>query len=328
MAEANKENFLIIDSNSIIHRAFHALPPLTNKKGEIVNAVYGFLLMLFRSIKDFNPKYIAACFDLPEPTLRKISFPEYKAKRQKAPDELYEQIPKVKEILKLFNISVFEKAGYEGDDIIGTLAEFITQKHINEINNIIISGDLDNLQLVNKNTKVYFLNKGIKGGILYDAKAIKERYDGLDPEQIITLKSLKGDASDNIPGVKGIGEKTAFQLIKEYKTLEKIFGEAEKENSKIKKPIQEKLLENKEMAFLSFELAKIKKDAPLKINFNDFAWQGFDKEKARSNLEEMGFKSLINKLPGEEPIEHEKKEKIKKIKTENVKSVGENLRLW
>ncbi|MFA5086995.1 MAG: 5'-3' exonuclease H3TH domain-containing protein [Candidatus Paceibacterota bacterium] len=323
--EENKETFLIIDSNSIIHRAFHALPPLTNQKGEVVNAVYGFLLMLFRVIKDFDPKYIAACFDLPEPTLRKKSYPEYKATRKKAPDELYAQIPMVKEILKSFDIPVFEKSGYEGDDLIGTLSEFAGKNHSKKIKNVIISGDLDNLQLVDKNTNVYFLNRGIKEGILYNCEAIKKRYEGLSPEQIVTLKSLKGDASDNIPGVKGIGEKTAIQLIKDYESLEAIYKEAEKSEPRIKGAVLQKLLDYKKEAFLSYDLAKIEKNVPIKVSIEDCAWKGFDKEKAREHLEEFGFKSLSKKLPGAEPEEKIKKEP-KKEKAK--KQIGENLKLW
>jgi DNA polymerase-1 len=323
----NKETFLIIDANSIIHRAFHALPPLTNKKGEVINAVYGFMLMLFRAIKDFDPHYIAACFDLPEPTFRKKAYPEYKATRQKAPDELYTQIPIVKEVLSLFHIPVFEKSGYEGDDIIGTLSEFSSKGHAENIKNIIISGDLDNLQLVNKNTEVYFLSRGIKEGTLYDAEKIKQRYEGLTPENVITFKALKGDASDNIPGVKGIGEKTAVELVKNYETLEKIYEEAEKESSKIKDSVKSKLLENKENAFLSYDLAKIEKNVPLKVEIEDCAWKGFDKEKAKADLENMGFKTLSKKIPGmEETEEPVKKKRPPKKKIEN--KAGQNLKLW
>ncbi|MFA5368594.1 MAG: 5'-3' exonuclease H3TH domain-containing protein [Candidatus Paceibacterota bacterium] len=317
MEKNNKDNFLIIDSNSVIHRAFHALPPLADKDGTVVNAVYGFLLVLFKAIKDYNPKYIAACFDLPEPTFRKKAFSEYKAKREKAPDELYNQIPLVKKTLKAFNISVFEKSGFEGDDLIGTLAEFTNQKYKNKIHNIIASGDLDNLQLVNDNTNVYFLSRGVKEGALYNEEMIKQRYDGLLPQQIIFFKALRGDASDNIPGVKGIGEKTAIQLVKEYGDLDNIYKEAEKENSQIKQSIKEKLLKDKDMAYMSFELVKIKRDVPIDVAIMDCEWEGFDKDKAQAALENFGFKSLIKKIPGME-IEEDEKKKI----------IGENLKLW
>lgn len=316
MEENKKDNFLIIDSNSVIHRAFHALPPLTDKNGIVVNAVYGFLLALFKAIKDYDPKYIAACFDLPEPTFRKQAFAEYKAKREKAPDELYAQIPMVKDILKAFNISVFEKSGFEGDDLIGTLAEFTNKKYKDKIHNVIISGDLDNLQLVNDNTNVYFLSRGVKEGASYDDEKIKERYDGLEPKQLIFFKALRGDASDNIPGVKGIGEKTAIQLVKEWGDLDSIYKEAEKKDSKIKEAVREKLLRDKDIAYLSFELVQIKKDVPVDIDIKDCEWE-FDKDKAIEALEDFGFKSLAKKIPGAEPEIKEKKKKI-----------GENLKLW
>jgi DNA polymerase-1 len=317
MEEKNKDNFLIIDSNSVIHRAFHALPPLTDKNGTVVGAVYGFLLVLFKAIKDYDPKYIAACFDVPEPTFRKQAYAEYKAKREKAPDELYAQIPLVKEVLKAFNISVFEKGGFEGDDLIGTLAEFTNKKYKDKIHNFIISGDLDNLQLVNDNTNVYFLSRGVKEGAVYDDELIKERYDGLRPDQLIFFKALRGDASDNIPGVKGIGEKTAIQLVKEYGNLDDIYKEAEKEGSKIKPAIKEKLLRDKEIAYVSFDLVQIKKDVPIDIAIADCEWDGFDKAKAQEALENFGFKSLVKKIPGME-IEIPEKKKI----------IGENLKLW
>lgn len=323
MKNQENQNFLIIDSNSIIHRAFHALPPLTNKKGEIVNAVYGFLLMFFRAIKDFNPKYIAACFDLPEPTFRKKAFAEYKATRVKAPDELYAQIPEVKKILKAFNVPIFEKSGYEGDDLIGTLSESVNNQKFQNIKNIIISGDLDNLQLVNHQTSVYFLFRGIKQGIIYNEQEIQKKYDGLGSKDIVALKALKGDSSDNIPGVKGIGEKTAIQLVKKYKNLKKIYEEAEKQESEIKDSLRQKLLENKDNAFLSQELSEIKKDVPIKINITECSWQDFDKEKAREILEDFGFKSLLNKLPGEK--ESPVLPKKKKIPKQNI---SENLKLW
>jgi DNA polymerase-1 len=323
MEKKESENFLIIDGNSIIHRAFHALPPLTNKKGEIVNAVYGFLLMFFRAIKDFNPKYIAACFDLPEPTFRKQAFADYKAKRVKAPDELYAQIPEVKKFLKAFNVAIFEKSGYEGDDLIGTLSEAINKPKFQNIKNIIISGDLDNLQLINNQTSVYFLFRGIKQGIIYNEQEVQKKYDGLKPEDIIVLKSLKGDSSDNIPGVKGVGEKTAIQLVKKYKNLENIYQEAEKENSEIKDSLRQKLIENKETAFLSRELSEIKKDVPIKIDIIDCSWQEFSKEKVRELLEDFGFKSLLTKLPGEKDffIKPKKKKKLEQ-------NISENLKLW
>jgi DNA polymerase-1 len=162
-----KKRLIIIDSNSLIHRAYHALPSLTTKKGELVNAVYGFLLVFLKVIKEFQPNYIAATFDSAAPTFRHKRFKEYKAKRPPAPEELYQQIPKVKEILTAFRVPIFEKEGFEADDIIGTIAKKAPKKQvIPEIETIILSGDLDTLQLVNPKTKVYSLRKGVKDTIL------------------------------------------------------------------------------------------------------------------------------------------------------------------
>jgi DNA polymerase-1 len=305
----NKENFVIIDSNSIIHRAFHALPPLKTKDGEIVNAVYGFLLVLFKLLKELKPKYFVACFDLPEPTFRKKAFPEYKAQRKKAPDELYAQIPMVKKVLKTFNVPVFEKAGYEGDDLIGTLASSLTKGKEDMVKNIVVSGDLDNLQLVDENTLVYFLNKGVKNGLMYNAKMISDKFEGLTPLQLIDYKGLRGDVSDNIPGVKGIGEKTALKLIKEFGSIENLYKNIEKAD--LPKGVKEKLVEGKEKALLSRELSEIKRDVPLEVNMKDCEWGGYDEKEIVSMLKEFGFNSLI-----------------KNISTEEEKSVGQNLKLW
>lgn len=298
----NKENFIIIDSNSVIHRAFHALPPLTSKDGKVVNAVYGFLLVLFKLIKELKPKYIAACFDLPEPTFRKQAYEQYKAHRKKAPDELYEQIPVVKEVLKKFNVPIFEMSGYEGDDLIGTLAQKSKK------NNIIVSGDLDNLQLINSNTSVYYLNKGVKNAVLCDEKAIAEKYEGLTPLQLIELKALRGDASDNIPGVKGIGEKTALKLIKEFGSIENLYNNLDKE---IPSKVKEKLIEGKGNAFLSRDLAEIRRDVPVEIDYDCCEWGGYDKEEVVTMLKNYGFNSLV-----------------KNVIPEEDKSAGQNLKLW
>ncbi len=306
----NKENFVILDSNSIIHRAFHALPPLKTKDGEVVNAVYGFLLVLFKLLKELKPKYFVACFDVPEPTFRKKAFEEYKAHRKKAPDELYAQIPMVKKVLKGFNVPVYEKAGYEGDDLIGTLCNSATKgKNQDGVRNVVVSGDLDNLQLIDDDTVVYYLNKGVKNGLIYDIKGIKEKYDGLTPEQLIDLKGLRGDASDNIPGVKGIGEKTALMLIKEFGSIENLYKKLDE--AKISPSVREKLIEGKEKAILSRDLAEIRKDVPVEIDMRDCEWGGYDEKDVVSMLQEFGFNSLI-----------------KNIVPEKENNIGQNLKLW
>lgn len=285
-----KKRIIVIDSNSVIHRAFHALPPLTTKSGEVVNAVYGFLLVFFKAIKEFRPDYIAACFDFPAPTFRHEKYKEYKAKRVKASAELYNQIPKTKEILESFGAQVFEKQGFEADDIIGTIANISSKSGIETI---ILSGDTDNLQLVGPYVKVYNLRKGVKDTVLYDENMVKAKYQGLKPGQLLDFKALRGDPSDNIPGVAGIGEKTAISLVLEFGNLEEVYDNL----SLIASKVREKLAQNKEQAFLSRELAEIKKDVPIDFDLERCKFGGYDKNVAQKALEKLEFYSLISRLP-------------------------------
>lgn len=229
--------FIIIDGNALLHRAWHALPPLFTKKGELINVVYGFTMIFLRVLKELKPTHFVVTFDKKAPTFRHEIFKEYKAQRIKQSDEFYNQIPRVKELLEAFNIPIFEKEGYEADDLIGTIATQLTI--INPlIEIIIVTGDLDLLQLIDKNINVCTLKKGITETIIYDEKAVKERY-GLEPKQMIDFKALRGDPSDNILGVKGIGEKTATDLLKNFGTLEKIYEVApEATNDQIKERIK------------------------------------------------------------------------------------------
>lgn len=297
-----KKRFIIIDGNSVLHRAYHALPPLTTKKGELVNAVYGFLLVFFKAIKEFQPDFIAATFDLPSPTFRHIKFKAYKATRPKTPEELLRQLTKIKEVLRVFNISIFEKKGIEADDVIGVLAKLAQGQRIFPIvETIILSGDLDTLQLVNPQTKVYTLRKGVKDTILYDENKVSERYGGLTPSQLPDFKALKGDPSDNIPGVMGIGEKTAIYLIKEFGSLENLYQELERKTeraNKLKTKTREVLLQFKEQAFLSKMLAVIRINEQIDFNLQECQWKEYDRKKIIKLFKELEFHSLINRLPG------------------------------
>lgn len=286
--ESNKK-LIVIDSNSVIHRAFHALPPLTTKSGEAVSAVYGFLLVFLKAIKEFQPDYVAACFDFPAPTFRHEKYKDYKAKRPKASPELYNQIPKTKEVLAALGVRVFEKEGFEADDIIGTIADLASGAGA-EI--IILSGDTDNFQLINSRVKVYNLRKGVKDTILYDENLVKEKYQGLKPEQLLDFRALRGDPSDNIPGVPGVGEKTATSLISEFGSLEAIYDNLALVASKVR----EKLSQNKEQAFLSKELAEIKKDVPIDFNLEKCRFGDYDRESAQRVLEKFEFYSLIPRI--------------------------------
>jgi DNA polymerase-1 len=291
---ANKKLLVIIDSNSIIHRAYHALPPLSTKKGETVGAVYGFLLVFLKAVKEFQPDFISACFDVKGPTFRHQKYKDYKAKRPPLPEDLGRQIIKVKEILQSFNVKIFEKEGFEADDLIGTIASRAPQKQaFPEIETIVLSGDTDTLQLVNSKTRVYILRKGVKDTVLYDEKLVEEKYQGLEPAQLLDFRALKGDPSDNIPGVPGIGEKTAIELIKEYGSLENIYDNL----ALIQGKVREKLIQHKEQAFFSRELAQIHKNVPIEFKLSDCQWGNYDKEKVAQILKDLEFYSLINRLP-------------------------------
>src|SRR3989344_5760408 len=289
-----RKKFVIIDGNAILHRAFHALPPLKNREGKLVNAAYGFASIFLKTLKDLKPDYIAVAFDLPGKTFRHIEFPEYKAQRAKPPQDLYDQIPLIKEMLDAFNVAIFEKEGYEADDIIGTLA-----RKSAETENIIVTGDLDALQLVDENTKVCALKQGISETVMYDEKAVVDRY-GLTASQMIDYKALRGDPSDNIPGVPGIGEKTATELLKSYETIEKLYKAVKeaktKEPADISKRVFEKLRKSEEIAILSKRLVTIVRDVPIDFKLSDTELKSVNKAKAAELFQRLGFKSLLARL--------------------------------
>lgn len=317
------KKLVLIDGNAIMHRAYHALPPLSTKKGELVNAVYGFASTMLSVIENLKPDYIAASFDLAGPTFRHEEYKDYKATRTKAPDEFYRQIPRVKEFVKDFNIPIFEKEGYEADDIIGTLTK--QAEKIEEVEVVIVTGDLDTLQLVSRKTSVYTMRKGLSDSVIYDEEKVRERYN-LDPIQIIDYKGLRGDPSDNIPGVKGIGEKTATELLVKYGTVEKIYQSL----SEIKSSIKEKLERDRLKAFMSKKLATISTNVPVKLELEKTRVHDFDREKLVSLFKELNFYSLIKRIPqhdgavfageaqGEAPVESEQASGIKDFKYEKV----------
>lgn len=289
-----KERLIIIDGNALVHRAYHALPPLSTKEGELVNAVYGFLLVFFKAVKDFQPEYIVATFDVPKPTFRHEKFKEYKANRPPTPKDLSSQISRIKEILKEFKVPIVEKEGVEADDVIGSISRYFSKP---KTETIILSGDLDVLQLVDSYAKAYVLRRGVKDAVLYDIAGVKQKYEGLVPEQLPDFKGLRGDPSDNIPGVPGIGEKTAIKLIKEFGSLENLYRAIEEPLDSINQKLLEKLKENKDQAFLSKMLAEIKIDIPFSLSLEDCRWGRYDREEAAKSLENLGFFSLIPRLP-------------------------------
>ncbi len=294
------KKFILIDAYAIIHRAYHALPPLTTKSGELVNAVFGFASILIKVINEFKPDYIAAAFDLPEPTFRHKEYKEYKAKRPEAPPDLYIQIPRVREILKAFKIPIYEKIGYEADDIIGTISKKLTSKGIEVL---ILTGDMDTLQLVSGpparagNIKVYTPKRGLSDPIIYDEKKVEERFKGLKPGQLNDFKGLKGDPSDNISGVKGIGEKTAIGLLNRYKTIEKLYEAIEKGKiTDISNSVMEKLKAGKESAFFSKKLVTLYQDVPIIFSLKENEFGKFNKDKLLEVFKDLGFVSLIERL--------------------------------
>jgi len=282
------KSLLLIDANSLIHRCFHALPPLNNPKSQPVGAIYGVSSVLLKILNQRKPDYIAALFDRPEPTFRKERYDQYKAQRPKAPDELISQLIEAHNLFDAFSIKTFESPGFEADDLIGTMAKkFGVEKNILVT---ILTGDLDSLQLVKDGEIVVeTFKKGISETIEYDRAGVIERY-GLEPEQLIDYKALVGDQSDNIPGVLGIGQKTASIILQKYKTLDGFLKKGKKEK------IYEKINNNREIALLSQELAKINTEVPIDTNLENLMFQ-MDRKKILEFLAQNGFSSLIKRIP-------------------------------
>ncbi|MCX6736740.1 MAG: hypothetical protein NTW73_01480 [Candidatus Parcubacteria bacterium] len=303
-----KQLFVIIDGNALIHRAFHALPGLTNSNGQMTNAVYGFVSVLIRILRELKPQYIACCFDLAAPTFRHEVYQAYKATRKKGPQELYDQLEPAKDFVRAFNIKIFEQAGFEADDLIGSLASQASIEN-SDLEIIIVTGDLDTLQLVTDKIKVWALKTGIKEMFLYDLEKIKERF-GLDSIQLPDYKGLKGDPSDNIIGVPGIGEKTASQLIQKYGSLERLYEAVT--NSEFSGRVYDLLSQNKDQAFFSRDLSLIKKDISLDFKIENIKFELPSSENLKDIFEKYGFRSLWLRLEGinAEPIQKEQKKQI------------------
>lgn len=280
-----------------MHRAYHALPPLTSRGGELVNAVYGFSTMLLKIIDDLKPTHMAVAFDTEKPTFRHAEYVGYQAQRPKMESELSSQIKIVQEVVRAFGIPIFSTAGYEADDLIGT----ITKKAKKKMEIIVVSGDKDLLQLVDFRVRVYAPIKGLSESRMFDQKEVKKEL-GVTPAQVVEYKGLVGDPSDNYPGVPGVGPKTAQQLLAEFGTVKKIYQGIKSKKGKAKSmnpKLLAKLAEGHESAVLSRRLAQIATDAPLKVSL---AKMKFRKdgggEKLIEKFEELGFKSLVARLKG------------------------------
>ncbi len=282
---------LLFDGHALVHRAFHALPELSTKEGQPTGAVYGFATMLLKTLEEFKPTHCAVAFDTAAPTFRHVQFEEYKAHRPKAPDELTAQFGPVRDLVKAFNLFILEKEGFEADDLLGAVSRKASAEGIETV---IVTGDTDMLQLVAPRVRVLLPKprRPFSDTQLYDEEAVRKRY-GLNPSQIADFKGLKGDPSDNIPGVPGIGEKTALKLITEFGSIEGIF---ERIHEVTPTKLRETLQANESLARQSKALATIATDAPISLNLDDCRITGYDREKVIEIFRALEFHSLLSKL--------------------------------
>ncbi|MEZ4194916.1 MAG: DNA polymerase [Candidatus Paceibacterota bacterium] len=294
-----KKRLILLDTHAILHRAYHALPDFTSPKGEPTGALYGVVAMLLRIVEELKPDYVVACYDLPEPTYRHEAFADYKGKREKTDESLVAQIIRSRDIFNSFGIPIYEAPGFEADDLLGTIA---SQAKSSSLEIIIASGDMDTMQCVDgKKVQVYTLKKGINDTILYDEKAVIERF-GFAPALVPDYKGLRGDASDNIPGIAGIGEKTATDLIQKFGDLDKLYKKLKKDEEAflqagIKPRMINLLREGEEEARFSKMLATIRCDVPMEFSLPEKHWrENADAEKVISLFSELGFKTLGNKV--------------------------------
>lgn len=307
LTKTSKDRFLAIDANAIVHRAFHAYPStLQTTDGIQVNAVYGFTVMLLSALKLFDPKYVLCAFDTSKPTFRHVEFVDYKATRKPTDQSLIAQFPLVEEVLKAFNIPILKKEGFEADDILGTISKSVSNgKWINEnLELYILSGDRDLLQLVNEKVKICLPSGNFKNLVAYDREETF-KYMGIYPEQIVDYKAIAGDSSDNIPGIKGVGNKSALELLQKYGDLDTIY-----KNLKDVKPRQANLfLEGLEQAELSRKLARIEQEVGVDVHLEECLLRDFEKERVLEVFKKYSFRSLIPRL-----------DEIKKSEAENLSS--------
>ena len=278
---------ILIDGNAILHRAYHALPPLTTKRGEPINAVYGFVSMLLRVIQDLKPTHIIVAFDRKEPTFRHKEYKEYQAHRPETDKSLISQFEKARRVVDAFGIPFYDKAGFEADDVIGTLAKQ-AEKKMEEV--VIVTGDKDILQLVTKKTKVYLPVRGLSDAKLMEEKDVMEKL-GVRPNQVDDYKALIGDPSDNYPGVPGIGPKTATKLLSEYKTVENIYRNIDK----IQESTAKKLKEGKDLAIVSQKLAEIVTNVSVKLDVEKSGKWKINNKNVLDLFTEYGFKTLTKR---------------------------------
>ncbi|HKZ35696.1 MAG TPA: 5'-3' exonuclease H3TH domain-containing protein [Patescibacteria group bacterium] len=284
------KKLVLVDGHAVVFRAYYAFPAtLTTRSGEQINAVYGFASILLNVLRDLKPTHVAVAFDLDKPTFRHLEYVDYKAQRPEVDVELTDQLERVRQVVTALNIPIFQVEGFEADDVIGTLGK---QAQAKKIDTVIVTGDQDAMQLVNGHIKVYVPARGLKPAKIYGEAEVKERY-GLTPKQIIDLKALSGDVSDNIPGIHGVGPKTATKLLQEYNDVDGIYKKIEKITGSLK----QKLVDGYEEAERGKKLATIVLDVPITLDLKACELKNYDKRKVMDLFEELGFKSLYKRLP-------------------------------
>jgi DNA polymerase-1 len=280
---------MLIDGPSLVYRGYFALPPLTMSDGTLVNAVFGFLQIVLRGMQDIQPDFAIVSFDVGKPQFRFEAYPEYKAGRPSMPDDLRSQFPIVREIAQMMGIPIRELEGYEADDVIGSLVQ---QAKRAGVDTYIVSGDLDGLQLVNDHVRLLTTRMGVAATVIYDEAKVDERY-GLRPDQMLDYKALKGDTSDNIPGVPGVGEKTAIGLLQQFGSLDAIYDNLDE----VKGKLRDRLAEHRESAFMSREVGRIVIDLPVELNLDEARTGRYDRRAVAQRFRELEFRTLIDRLP-------------------------------
>lgn len=285
---ARKLTLALLDASALIHRAYHALPPMSTREGVPTNAVYGFTLMLLKMFQVVKPTHVVAAFDVKGPTFRKREYTAYKAHRKPVDEELIKQFDLVRDVLAAFSVPMIEKEEYEADDIIGTL----TARAPRDVRKVIVTGDLDTLQLVDETTSVFTLKRGLSDTMLYTETVVRAQF-GFAPPLIVDYKGLRGDPSDNIPGVRGIGEKTARELVRVYGTVENVYEHLDELTARVRG----KLSGHKREALFSRKLATIVRDVPVTFSFEDAELASYDSEQVRELFSRLEFRSLLQRLP-------------------------------
>jgi len=288
-----RKKLVLFDGHALLHRGYHAIPYLSTKDGIPTNAVYGFVTIMLKALTDLKPDYVAVAWDLPGKTFRHDMYEQYKGTRKETDKELIDQMPLTREVVEAFNMPLMEREGYEADDVIGTLAH----KYSKELDVVIVTGDMDELQLVDDNVKVYTMRRGFSDTVLYDRAAVEKKY-GVTPEEFVVYKALKGDTSDNIPGVPGVGDKTATELVSKYKTLEGIYDNLDE----LKPAVRKKLEENRDLAELSLDLSRISRDVELDFDLRRAHIHDYDKKHVHDLFHRLEFRSLLSKLPGHNTV--------------------------